>query len=150
MSGLDLDSLFDAITKGDDARVAALLARAPALARAAGAEGCTALHRAAREDRADAVARLVAAGAPLEARDETHDSTPLAWAAYYGSVAAAAQLVAAGASRAPRNAYGLTPLEIAEGGGRGEHPEAADRSRDDFTALIALLRGPAGGEEERS
>jgi ankyrin repeat protein len=112
------------------------------------ADDCTALHRAACEDRADDVARLLAAGAPIEARDNIHHSTPLEWAAYYGSVAAAAQLLAAGASRAHRNSYGLTPLEIAEGGARGEHPEAAHRTPADFAALIALLQGSAAGKDE--
>ena len=72
------------------------------------------------------VERLLAhGGVPLDARDPTHRSTPLGWAAF-GSVhrrargadypAVADRLVAAGADiRAVGNGGGLTLLEMANG-----------------------------------
>jgi Ankyrin repeats (3 copies) len=93
---------------------------------APGVDGGTALHAACWVGNAQMVERLIAhGGVPIDARDPTHQSTPLGWAAF-GSVhrnAAGAdypavidRLVAAGADiTAPGNGEGLTLLEMAQG-----------------------------------
>jgi hypothetical protein len=89
-------------------------------------DGGTALHAACWVGSVPLVERLVThGGVPLEARDPTHHSTPLGWAAF-GSVHRRAKgadyagvvdrLVAAGADiTAPGNGEGLTLVEMARG-----------------------------------
>lgn len=93
---------------------------------APGVDGGTALHAACWVGSVSMVERLLArGGVPVEARDPTHLSTPLGWAAF-GSVhrrapgadypGVAARLVAAGADiTAAGNGKGLTLLQMAEG-----------------------------------
>jgi len=93
---------------------------------APGIDGGTALHAACWVGSARIVQRLLArGGVPVDARDPTHQSTPLGWAAF-GAVhrraaggeypAVARQLVAAGADiAAPGNGEGLTLLAMASG-----------------------------------
>ena len=93
---------------------------------APGVDGGTALHAACWVGHVQMVERLIArGGVPIDARDPTHHSTPLGWAAF-GSVhrkAAGAdypgvvdRLVAAGADiSAPGNGEGLTLLQMAKG-----------------------------------
>jgi len=93
---------------------------------APGVDGGTALHAACWVGNVRMVERLVArGGVPLDARDPTHLSTPLGWAAF-GSVhrrasgadypAVAERLVAAGADiTATGNGAGRTLLEMAQG-----------------------------------
>ena len=91
-----------------------------------GVDGGTALHAASWVGNVRMVERLLARGeVPLDARDPTHQSTPLGWAAF-GSVhrrargadypAVADRLVAAGADvTAPGNGEGRTLLMMAHG-----------------------------------
>jgi ankyrin repeat protein len=93
---------------------------------APGIDGGTALHAACWVGNVGMVERLLAhGGVPLDARDPTHQSTPLGWAAF-GSVhrrargadypAVADRLVAAGADiTAVGNGDGLTLLAMAHG-----------------------------------
>ena len=93
---------------------------------APGVDGGTALHAACWVGSVRMVERLLArSGVPLDARDPTHQSTPLGWAAF-GSVhrraagadypAVAGRLVAAGADiRAVGNGEGRTLLAMALG-----------------------------------
>lgn len=93
---------------------------------APGVDGGTALHAACWVGSVRMVERLLSLGAvPLDARDPTHQSTPLGWAAF-GSVhrraggadypAVADRLVAAGADiTAPGNGAGSTLLAMAQG-----------------------------------
>ncbi|MDQ3347864.1 MAG: hypothetical protein M3545_07845 [Acidobacteriota bacterium] len=93
---------------------------------APGVDGGTALHAACWVGSVRMVERVLArGGVPLEARDPTHQSTPLGWAAF-GSVhrraagadypAVADRLVAAGADiRAAGNGAGLSLLTMAQG-----------------------------------
>jgi ankyrin repeat protein len=93
---------------------------------APGVDGGTALHAACWVGSVGMVERLLArGGVPLDARDPTHQSTPLGWAAF-GSVhrraaggdypAVANRLVAAGADiRAIGNGEGRTLLSMARG-----------------------------------
>jgi ankyrin repeat protein len=93
---------------------------------APGVDGGTALHAACWVGSVQIVERLLArGGVPLDARDPTHRSTPLGWAAF-GSVHRRAKgadypsvvdrLVGAGADiKAAGNGEGLTLLEMARG-----------------------------------
>ena len=93
---------------------------------APGIDGGTALHAACWVGNVGMVERLLArGGVPLDARDPTHQSTPLGWAAF-GSVhrrargadypAVADRLVAAGADiKAVGNGEGFTLLAMAHG-----------------------------------
>ena len=93
---------------------------------APGVDGGTALHAACWVGNVRMVERLLArGGVPLDARDPTHQSTPLGWAAF-GSVhrrargadypAVADRLVAAGADvTAPGNGEGRTLRTMAQG-----------------------------------
>jgi ankyrin repeat protein len=93
---------------------------------APGVDGGTALHAACWVGNVPMVERLLAQGSvPVNARDPTHGSTPLGWAAF-GSVhrrargadypAVVDRLVAAGADvRAPGNGEGRTLVEMARG-----------------------------------
>ena len=93
---------------------------------APGVDGGTALHAACWVGSVRMVERLLArGGVPLDARDPTHRSTPLGWAAF-GSVhrrapgadyaAVAGRLVAAGADiTAVGNGAGRSLLTMAEG-----------------------------------
>jgi ankyrin repeat protein len=93
---------------------------------APGVDGGTALHAACWVGSARMVERILAGGGvPVDARDPSHHSTPLGWAAF-GSVhrrakgadypEVVARLVAAGADiTAPGNGEGRTLLEMAKG-----------------------------------
>lgn len=135
-----LTALFAAVAREQLELVHEMLAHTPALARAADADGITALMVAAQNDSPGAARALIEHGADLEAIDRMHWSTALGWAAFFGNQRAAACLVAAGASTAYVNIYGLTAREIALGGARGEHAaEAPDRTAEDFLAIAALM-----------
>lgn len=138
-----LDPLFAAALRGDVAAARARLRDDPAAVRALDDIGATPLHWSARYEHPGLLSLLLESGAALEARDRLHDSTPLAWAAYYGCSQIVELLLRAGARRDAVNRYQLTPIEIAEGGQRGEH--AADcphRGPQDFLAIIEVLRSP--------
>jgi ankyrin repeat protein len=130
-------SLFASLTPDDHGRLAQavfherfeaadLMLRLRFDPAAPGIDGGTALHAASWVGSAPMVERLLARGViPVDARDPTHQSTPLGWAAF-GSVhrraaggdypAVAAMLVAAGADIAAcGNGEGLTVLEMANG-----------------------------------
>ena len=96
--------------------------------------GWTPLHVAATRGDAAAIAVLVAAGAPLEARAE-HGYTPLHEAAEGGHLDAVRALLAAGADRDALNGDGLTPAALARK--FGEHEIAA--------AIAAAAPKAAGG-----
>ncbi len=87
---------LEAVSRGDAARVSALLAAAPDLARAAGGYGKSGLHLAAEEDRLDVARILVDAGADIEAKT-SWGASPLDWAATMGSARVADLLLSRGA-----------------------------------------------------
>jgi ankyrin repeat protein len=132
-------SLFPSLTRQDHAHLAQAISHEqfdaadlmirlgfdPA-AQAPGVDGGTALHAACWVGNVPMVERLLSGGGvPLDARDPTHGSTPLGWAAF-GSVhrraaggdypAVAGRLVAAGADiTALGNGEGRTLLSLAQG-----------------------------------
>ncbi len=133
-------TLFELLEHEAVSEARSLLARRPGAVLDADAVGALPLHHAARLDRPRFAAMLLEAGAPLEARDKRHDSTALAWAAYYGSLASVVVLLRAGADVTVSNLYRLTPLQIALGGLRGEHAaDCPDRTAADFAAIVELL-----------
>ena len=126
---------------GGDAAALPELPPPPALAEIPDSHGDLALHLAARFDRADIVAALLAddgydAAAALTARNSTKD-TPLHVAARHGCARAAAALLEAapapaiGAALDAANKHSFTPAQLAE--------------RRGHAALAALLRRSGGG-----
>ncbi len=139
-------SLWASLTRDDHSRLAVaifheqfegadLMLRLGFDPTAPGVDGGSALHAACWVGHVRLVERVLAhGGVPVDARDPTHGSTPLGWAAF-GSVhrrakdgdypAVADRLVEAGADiTAPGNAEGLTLLEMANG-----HPAMQDALR---------------------
>ncbi|HZR97069.1 MAG TPA: ankyrin repeat domain-containing protein [Chloroflexota bacterium] len=104
-------TFFEAVVRGDHATARAMLAAAPALARAADDLGFTALHLLATEDDPAMAELLLAAGADVNARNDM-DMTPL-------HIAQAASLVEVfvghGADVNARARYGWTPLHVQAG-----------------------------------
>lgn len=136
-----LDALLLVLATGDEVEAGRLLDAAPWLARAANDQGVTALMAAAQHNQGVIARRLIALGADMAAIDRVHGSTPLGWAAFYGSVETVAVLLEAGADASYVNSYGLTPEGIADGGLRGEHTaEAPQATPGQFQAILALLR----------
>lgn len=75
----DSTEFFDAVRAGNAERVKALLAQTPALAHAR-SEGATAMHFAAIAGNRAMVDLLLTARADVNARDDTYQMTPIAWA----------------------------------------------------------------------
>ena len=104
-------SLIDAAKAGDTRAALALLARG-ADARAADADGSTALHWAAETDDEALAQALLAAGAAVSAATR-HGITPLHLAASNGNAAIVELLIAAGADVNGATPGGETPLMMA-------------------------------------
>ena len=104
-------SLIDAAKAGDTRAALALLARG-ADARAADADGSTALHWAAETDDEALAQALLAAGAAVSAATR-HGITPLHLAASNGNAAIVERLIAAGADVNGATPGGETPLMMA-------------------------------------
>ena len=86
------------------------------------AHGMTPLHAAATWNVQEAAKLLLAAKAPVNAKDEKgntplHATLEFAGADSPGSVAVAKMLLAAGADASAKNAAGQTPLELARAKG---------------------------------
>lgn len=93
----ELADLLAAVRDGDAVRAAQLLNHRPALARAHGPGGQTALHLAARYDDPTLAVLLVSAGADLEAKYGESGHTALSWAVTCNALACARTLVLLGA-----------------------------------------------------
>ena len=118
-SGFAADSpLLDAVRRGDEAAVRALL-RSRAAVNTATADGTTALHVAAKSDHPGILKLLIGAGAQVNAADR-YGITPLALAAMNGSAPAVAALLDAGADARGRVGDGETVLMAAARTGRTE------------------------------
>ena len=76
----------------------------------------TPLHEAAKEGRVDAAESLLAAGADVDARDES-GRTPLPLAAWEGNTGVVELLLAKGAAANSKDYLGGTPLHAAAKGG---------------------------------
>jgi len=82
-AGATEEVFFDAVRAGDVATTSALLDRHADLVHAR-AEGGTALHVAAWENRPLIAELLLDRGADLDARDDRHEMLPIAWANEHG------------------------------------------------------------------
>jgi len=108
-------SLHDAAQAGDVARVRALLAIEPELARRTDAKHpLTPLHAAAMQGNVVLAEVLLAHGADINAIDPTTGRTPLHLAACHGHQQMTRYLLARGANRHLTDQSGLTPLQAAE------------------------------------
>ena len=79
----DLTPLRQAIERGDEDAVRAMIAANPALLHARDEDGATALHCAAFFGRRGIAELLLNAGAEINARDTTYGATPAGWAIHY-------------------------------------------------------------------
>jgi ankyrin repeat protein len=114
-----------------------------------------ALSWAARSDRADALDRLVARGASVEA--DVYRGTALVWAAAFGRVSAIRRLLALGADPNGRSSFGgpthgeqVTALHLAAQAGHVEAIVALLDGGADPTLRDALYDGPPAGWAEHS
>jgi len=115
--------LHEAAALGDAARVRALLADSPPLARALSPDGTTALHLAAHFGHGGVLQALLAAGADVRQRQRAAygpGNTALHAAAAGGQHAHFAALLAAGAEVDARDDAGNTPLHVAAATGLAE------------------------------
>lgn len=139
-----VDDIFGAAALGDIEVLDRILASNPASVHTVAYDGWTPLHLAAFFGRTDAVERLLAAGAPINAvSTNSLTNTPLHAAVAGGHVDAALRLIERGAGVNTRDAGGHTPFHIAAEGGhlavvramleRGADPHAVDA--DDRTPL---------------
>ena len=105
--------VLDAAESGDVQRLLQMLERGGgAYARAANVVGWAPLHYAAGNGRARAVAVLLRAGAPSDAKDED-GWTALHYACANGHASVAAALLAAGGAASPVERLGATPMHWA-------------------------------------
>jgi len=116
------DRLWDAAISGDTLAIRQALADGAdvdSLDTRTNRNGRRALNWAAWNDRVSVIEILLAAGATIEAENNT-GFTPLHHAAEAGSVAAARALLAAGADPEHRNKAGRLPIETARERGNAE------------------------------
>jgi ankyrin repeat protein len=125
--------LIAAVKAGDRAAVAGLLAEGSDANRV-GADGASALHWAAQQDRLDIAALLLDAGADLAAATR-NGITPLSIAALNGSAALIERLLAQGADPNELSAEGQSALMLAALNGR---PEAVAALLDAGAAVNAV------------
>jgi ankyrin repeat protein len=132
-------AIYNAVQRGDVARVKAILRRNPGAIRLRFGEGqFTPLHWAVRYGRVKVAALLIAKGADLTAKTgEGEGWTPLHYAAAEGGPGVVRLLLAKGAKVNARGTAGQTPLHAAAGAGqlevirllvaKGASPLARDR-----------------------
>jgi ankyrin repeat protein len=120
---------------GDGARAREIRARHPDVVARLSARERRRPADAAQDDDLRALAALLDAGWPVDARGQ-HDATPLHWAAWHGSLAAVRLLLARGAPLDARDRdYGGTPLTWAlRACVHGWHPE-----RGDYAGVVRAL-----------
>lgn len=130
-----VDRLLGACLTGDEAAARALAAAHPGLVASLDADAARAIHHALDDDRAEALALMLALGWPLDVESEW-GGTPLHWAAWHGRVPHVRQLLAHGAPVNARDArYGSSPIAWAAHGSRFS-PRASDA---DHPAVVHLL-----------
>ncbi len=150
---LPTSELVLAAQQGNVAKVKELIAIAGTnVNQVDGDTGRTALHWAARENRAEIIALLIAAKADINAQDRTGKG-PLTLAAETGSVESTKLLVDAGASLTARDSIGGTPLTWGCGLGSAETvkillAKGADATVIDVNGLTPLIWAAGIGKPE--
>jgi len=124
--------LVAAVTRGDQAAIAAIIKASPRAVRFADATGATPLHYAAALGRPDLATMLLEAGADISAR-KRDGVTPLHVAAALDKVEAVRVLVAAGADANVKDKMNRTPISLAR-----------ERGQQDIIDLLGVDKSPTG------
>jgi hypothetical protein len=118
----EADAFFEAVRRGDLAKVKAMIRAVPELVLARDFDGCTPLHVAVMRDQMDRAELLLPHNADINAKDRV-GNTPLHYAASGPHAHIVKWLLAHGANVNVRNDRGETPLELATKSGRREAAE---------------------------
>jgi ankyrin repeat protein len=135
--------LHDAVRQGSLQSLRVLLGEHPGLANARSEtdpRGTYPLHVAAEFGQADAARLLLERGADVSLLDAENDAIPLCWAAFFGRPALTKVLLEAGSDLQQRNKHGLTPLDCALGGARGQWQRFSNASLEDWRRCVELLQ----------
>jgi ankyrin repeat protein len=135
--------LHAAVKQGDLEPLRRLLEHNPGLANARSetdTRGTYPLHVAAEFGQAAAAALLLAHGADVSHLDLENDATALSWAAFFGRPEATRVLLQAGSDAKHRNRHGLTALDCALGGARGQWQRFSNASLEDWQRCAELLQ----------
>ena len=136
------DRLLDALWSGDGATADALLAEDPDLVRTAGDDVQRHVADAARNNRTEIVAAMLARGFPVTAASQ-HGAMPLHWAAFHGNPAMVRLVLDhAPPLEACDRDYGATPVGWALHGAFGHWPGISTGNHGG--ALALLLQAGAG------
>jgi ankyrin repeat protein len=98
------------------------------------------LHVAAEFGQAGAARLLLAHGADVSLLDLENDAIALSWAAFFGRPQVTKVLLEAGSDPQQRNKHGLTPLDCARGGARGQWQRFSNAAIEDWRRCVELLR----------
>ena len=134
--------LHAAVKQGNLPALRALLAGEPRLANARSEtdpRGTYPLHVAAEFGHAEAAKLLLEHGADVSLLDSENDAIALSWAAFFGRPDVTKVLLEAGSDPRQRNKHGLTPLDCASGGTRGQWQRFSNASLDDWRRCAELL-----------
>jgi ankyrin repeat protein len=135
--------LHGAVRRGDLKALRTLLESNPVLANARSEtdpRGTYPLHVAAEFGQSAAAQLLLEHGADASLLDAENDATPLSWAAFFGRPDTAKVLLGAGSDAKHRNKHGLTALDCALGGARGDWKRFSNASMEDWQRCVELLR----------
>lgn len=143
----NVDRFLAACLRADAPAARALAAAEPGLpSRISDAEKADALVHAAETEHADAVAAMLDAGFPIDARGSEAGGTALHAAAYAGAAATVRLLLNRGADMEARDtSWHSTPLVWAAVGS-GEHPATA--ADPDWTATVRVLLSAGASTED--
>jgi ankyrin repeat protein len=145
----NVESLHDAVKRGDVERIRALLAADPRLASARSEtdpRGTYPLHVAAESDQSAAAQALLDHGAEDLLLDQENGATALSWAAFFGHSKVVEVLLGSGSDPSQRNKHGLTPLGCAVGGAKGQWQDFSDATLADWERCAEILRSHGGVE----
>lgn len=131
-SRLRVKSFCDAVDNGNVSVVQSMLSADPSLANATDADGATALHHAAWENNTPIITLLLNHGGKIDHKGPY--GTPLEWAVYSGSLAAAQLLIEHGAKP------DAEMLVTAERGTRGAINGGGHTPRTNYAGIAVLLQ----------
>lgn len=87
----------------------------------------TPLHAAANKNNVDAIEAFIAAGVPVDIRNDAYEGTPLHYAAFSNSLDAIEALLALGADPMALQFEGYTPLQVAQLNGNTQAASLLER-----------------------